>query len=136
MSSPFVRLFVIVVVASSCGTELADPQLALSDSAKVNKIGATWYFVSPVVTTFPSNAAQVQYAVRVRDTSGAFMATPVSQTVTYGGAPTQVEVPLVLKTQIPAGVTVTLILEVMGMSWNGFEEGLTVKSQNYTFVTR
>lgn len=136
MSSHFVRLFVLVVVASSCGGELGDPALALSDTAKVNKVGSTWYFVSPVVTTFPSNAAQVQYAVRVRDTSGAFMATPVSQTVTYSSTPTQVEVPLVLKPQIPAGLTVTLVLEVMGMSWNGFEEGLTIKSQTYSFVTR
>lgn len=136
MSSPFIRLFVILVVASSCGTELADPSIVLSDKATVNKVGATWYFISPVVTTLPSNAAQVQYAVRVRDTSGTFLAIPVSQTVTYSGAPTQVEVPLVLKAQIPAGVTVNLMLETIGMSWNGFEQGITVKSQRYTFVTR
>lgn len=136
MSSHIIRVFALLVVASSCGPELADPPIVLSDKASVNKIGTTWYFVSPVVTTYPTNAAQVQYAVRVRDLSGAFMATAVSQTVTYSGTLTQVEVPIIVKAQVPAGVPVTLVLEVMGMSWNGFEDGITIKSQNYSFVTR
>ena len=137
MSSHFIRLFVFLVVASSCGPQVADPPITLSDEARVNKVGATWFFVSPIRTTYPSNAARFQYAVRVRETTGAFLANPVSKTVTYTSTPTQVEVPIEVKTQVAVGVQVNLVLEVIGMSWNGFdEEGLTFKSQNYTFVTR
>ena len=100
MSSHFIRLFVFLVVASSCGPQVADPPITLSDEARVNKVGATWFFVSPIRTTYPSNAARFQYAVRVRETTGAFLANPVSKTVTYTSTPTQVEVPIEVKTQV------------------------------------
>lgn len=137
MSSHVIRLVVLLVVASSCGPQPEDPSIELSNEASVNKVGSSWYFVSPVRTRYPSGSAEVRYAVRVRETTGAFLASPVSQTVTYTSTPTQVEVPIEVKTRIQAGVPVNLVLEIIGMSWNGVDdEGLTFKSQTYSFVTR
>lgn len=137
MSSHFVRLSLLLLVASSCGPEVSDPTITFSDDAAINRVGASWYFVSPVVTTSGGNAAQVQFAVRVRETSGVFMTTPQSKTITYNGTPTQVEVPIEVRQQVRAGATVNLVLEVVGMSWDGVtEHSLTFKSQNYSFVTR
>ncbi|MBL8937720.1 MAG: hypothetical protein JNM69_24365 [Archangium sp.] len=121
-------------MTSNCGAGVAPPTITLGETASLEKVGSTWFFATPFVTSPTANAVDVEYSFRVRQMSGGFLNTELSEAVVYKNPPAKLSIPLDASAQFPESRAVRLKLEAMAISWDGVDMEFAVESREYRFT--